>query len=366
MPYKDEKIVRVTSITDITERKQDEQALRNSEAKHRLLFENANDAIFISDMKARILAANPMAVRQLGYTHAELTSMTIFQVDAPEGAKRILERFARLMAQGHYTFETEHLRKDGSCIPIEISARCITWEGQAAIMGICHDITARKIADETRKASLQEKEVLLREIHHRVKNNMQVISSLLFLQATRAENEDARRPLIESQQRIMAMAMIHETLYGSQNLASIDLFDYLKSLVNHLQGVYNNKNDIRIILELDKVQLDINQAVPCSLILNELLTNAFKHAFPAGGKGTVHIKAYMTHAREVIMEVSDNGVGLPANLDLSNVHSLGLKLIQGLLKKQLKGSLGVITEGGTAFLLRWPMPDEKEKMHAKG
>jgi len=153
------------------------------------------------------------------------------------------------------------------------------------------------------------------------------------------------------------MAMIHETLYGSQNLASIDLSAYLKNLIQHLQGAYSTRGDIRISLELERVELDINQAVPCSLILNELITNAFKHAFPAGRKGMIQIKVYMDNDREVVLELNDNGVGLAANQDLSNPSTLGLRLVQGLLKKQLKGSLDIVKEGGTTFILRWPLPD---------
>jgi two-component sensor histidine kinase len=186
-----------------------------------------------------------------------------------------------------------------------------------------------------------------------------VISSLLSLQAERVEDEQVRQALLESQQRIVAMAMIHEALYSGQNLAAIDLSAYLKSLVSHLQGVYSSQADVRITLELDKVELGIDQAVPCGLIINELITNSFKHAFPRGSKGTIQIKIYMVNEEEVVLEVSDNGVGLTSDLDLRAPSSLGLRLIQGLLKHQLKGSLDVAIKGGTAFTLRWPLPGGK-------
>ncbi len=343
-------------IRDITDRKQAEAVLQESEENHRLLFENANDAIFIVDMNAQMLAVNSTSLRLLCYTREELMSMTVYQVNSPKNRQRIQERIEMLMEQGCLTFETEHLRKDGSLIPVEISARRITWDGKPAIMSISRDISERKLADETRKTALQEKEVLLREIHHRVKNNMQVISSLLHLQASRVKHEQARQALIESQQRILAMAMIHETLYGGQNLATIDLCAYLKRLVHYLQGAYGTQADIRFCLELDPVELDINQAVPCSLILNEIITNAFKHAFPDGKKGTVRIKLHSVNDREVLLEISDNGVGITADPDLGNPATLGLMLVQRLLKKQLKGSLSMVSEGGTAFTLRWPLP----------
>jgi PAS domain S-box-containing protein len=471
----------VVFLRDITERKQAREALQESEAKYRLLFETANDAIFIVDMEARILAANPMAERYLGYTHSELMSMTVHQLNSPNGVQLVRQRMPRLMDQSHLTFETEYLRKDGSLIPVEISSRRITWNGQPAIHSICRniserkkaeelihdseqrfraafignpvaacitrqqdavwidanqaeldlfgynreefigksamennlwvdpsdrqrivealnqgkavknqnvqlrrkdgrlisasvsatgltlkgekhilfvteDITERRLADERIKGALQEKEVLLREIHHRVKNNMQVISSLLFLQASRVENEQGRQALLESQQRILAMAMTHEVLYSGQNLAAIDLSVYLRRLVDHLQGAYNNQSDIRVTFEMDRIEIDINQAVPCSLILNELITNAFKHAFPDGRKGTVRIRVCLSHDKEVVLELSDNGVGFALDQDLSKPSSLGLKLIRRLLIKQLKGRMDMTTEGGTTFTLRWPLP----------
>jgi two-component sensor histidine kinase len=177
------------------------------------------------------------------------------------------------------------------------------------------------------------------------------------------ENEQVRLALLESQQRIVAMAMIHETLYSGQNLAAIDLSAYLETLVHHLQGVYSSQADVRITLELDRVDLGIDQAVPCGLIINELITNSFKHAFPVGSKGTIQIKIYLANGKEVVLEVSDNGVGLTADPDLGNFSSLGLRLVQGLLKHQLKGSMDVAIEGGTAFTLRWPLPLGKEEVH---
>jgi two-component sensor histidine kinase len=148
-------------------------------------------------------------------------------------------------------------------------------------------------------------------------------------------------------------------LYSGQNLAAIDLSAYLKSLVYHLQGVYSSRADVKIALELDEIELGIDQAVPCGLIMNELVTNSFKHAFPEGSQGTIQIKIHPVDEGEVVLEVRDNGVGLAPDLDLSNPSSLGLRLVQGLLKHQLKGRLEVSTEGGTALTLRWPLPARK-------
>jgi two-component sensor histidine kinase len=221
------------------------------------------------------------------------------------------------------------------------------------------EISERKLAEEAMRAALQEKEVLLREIHHRVKNNMQVINSLLSLQAKKVENEDVRQALLESQYRIYAMAMIHETLYNGQNLAFIDLSVYLKNLIHHLREIYDSLAEVSIVFEIDKVELCIDQAVPCGLIINELITNAFKYAFPEGRKGEIQIKVYLTNDKEVVLEVSDNGVGLTPDLDLLNPSSLGLRLVDGLLKHQLEGSMDVVISCGTTFSLRWPLNEGK-------
>jgi PAS domain S-box-containing protein len=355
---------------EIAERRQTEKALQESETRYRLLAENATDVIWTVGMDMRLTYVSPSVMRLLGFTVEEAMARTMKQSYTSAAFEKAMQIFAEEMAiesagGGHPTrsqmLELELVRKDGNTVLVEANfcfLRDPTGKG-LGLLAIVRDITERKLAEESLRAALQEKEVLLREVHHRVKNNMQVISSLLSLQAERVEDEQVRQALLESQQRIVAMAMIHEALYSGQDLAAIDLSAYLKSLVSHLQGVYSSQADVRITLELDKVELGIDQAVPCGLIINELITNSFKHAFPRGSKGTIQIKIYRVNEEEMALEVSDNGVGLTSDLDLGDPSSLGLRLVQGLLKHQLKGSLDVAIEGGTAFTLRWPLPGGK-------
>ena len=191
------------------------------------------------------------------------------------------------------------------------------------------DFTDRKQAEETLHASLREKELLLGEIHHRVKNNMQVISGLLDLQARSSGNPELTVMLNESQRRIRSMALIHEKLHGSKDFARIDLADYVRTLSQELLQSYKiNPGEIDLIVQTDSsnVYVDINKAVPCGLILNELISNALKHAFPGDGPGELRIIIHETKNTEIEIIVRDNGLGLPYNFDIHQARTVGLYL----------------------------------------
>lgn len=333
-----------------------EESLRQSEEKYRLLFETLIDIYYRIDRKGKIVMISPSIAKIAGYLPDEVmgTNAVDYYLD-PQDSEKSLNLILR---NGFINnFEARVKRKDGTFIWASFNARVIRNASGRSIgfEGIIRDITERRRADDAVKAALQEKDVLLREIHHRVKNNMQVINSLLNLQARRIESNALRQMLLESQQRITTMAMIHETLYGSANLSRIDLSAYIKNLIFYLSGIFNRLTEIEVIQEIDPVELGIDEAVPCGLIINELVTNAFRHAFPDGRKGTVRIRAHLPNSGEMMIEVTDDGVGLPEDMDLSNFASLGLKLAKGLAEHQLKGSMTIASRGGTAFILRWPL-----------
>lgn len=342
---------------DISERKQGEQALLESESKFKSFAEQALAGIYIVQDEF-FKYVNPKFAQMFGYTVEEcINGMSfkelVYEEDFPKVEKQIARRASGQVESVHYAFRG--LKKDGQVFPLEVYGSTSVHKGRPAATGTILDITERKRAEEALRAALQEKEVLLREIHHRVKNNMQVITSLLSLQAGQTENEQVRQALMENQQRIVAMAKIHEALCGDQKLAHINIASYLTKLTQHLQGVYSSRGEVRIELELDKVELGIDQAVPCGLIINELITNSFKHGFPGGSKGTIQIKMFTVDEREVVLQVRDDGVGIREDLDLENPSSLGMRLVQGLLKHQLKGALEANGDGGTSFTLRWPL-----------
>ncbi len=201
--------------------------------------------------------------------------------------------------------------------------------------GLMIDITAAKHSEQQIKASLAEKEVLLKEIHHRVKNNLAIVSSLLEMQARRSPDERVRNEFKVSQQRILAMAQIHEQLYRSQNLAQIDMADYVMALTKGLLSM-DILSNIAMKVDIQDVKLDIDMAVPCGLIINELLTNALKYAFvTAVTPGVAHseqrkeVQVLMHPDKDgYVMQVGDNGVGLPEELDVKSTRTLGLRLVR--------------------------------------
>ena len=213
------------------------------------------------------------------------------------------------------------------------------------------EITERKRAEEQARTSLKEKEVLLKEIHHRVKNNLQVISSLLSLQSSYIENRQVLSVLDDSQHRVRSMALIHEKLYQSANLAQIDFGDYIRDLAGYLfraQG--GHTRNIGLNIQTDDVHLIIDMAVPCGLILNELISNSLKHAFPTGHSGDIVVTCRAEEGDQIILTVGDNGVGLPAGLDLQNTGTLGLELVR-TLTEQLGGTLQLDRTQGIEYRL---------------
>lgn len=223
------------------------------------------------------------------------------------------------------------------------------------ILGVVVDITAAKQLEELRQtkeqvqASLKEKEVLLKEIHHRVKNNLQIVYSLLRLQYRRIKDQPAAAILLESQNRIKSIALVHEKLYRSDDLAHIDLSQYIPNLVSSLFSSYNTRsNAIQLKTDIERVLLDIDTAIPCGLIINELVSNALKYAFPDEQTGEIAIGLHTATDRAVTLTVSDNGIGIPPTFDLTKMDSLGLKLVNDLVH-QLEGRITMHSSHGTAF-----------------
>ena len=241
----------------------------------------------------------------------------------------------------------EALRRAHDELEMRVQER--TTELAKANEALRAEITARKQAEEQIRASLREKEVLLKEIHHRVKNNLQVISSLLYLQSKKIKDKQTFEILQDSQNRVRSMALVHERLYQSKDLARVDFAEYARNLASYIfrsHGV--NANVIKLKIKVDDVFLGIDMAVPCGLILNELVSNSLKHAFPGGREGEIRIELRSDDDGQFTLMVSDNGVGIPKDLDFRNTESLGLQLVDTLVN-QLEGTIELDRSGGTAF-----------------
>jgi two-component sensor histidine kinase len=252
--------------------------------------------------------------------------------------------------QGGFTGEVINRRKDGHEFPVELWTSVVRNDAgePVALVGVARDITGRKKAEEQIRLSLREKEVLLKEIHHRVKNNLQVISSLLSLQASRLTNTETLAAFRESQARVKSMALVHEELYQSEDLSCIDFGDYLHRLGASLVNMYRTPmSSIEVVIDAERVYLSVDAAVPCGLIVNELVSNAMKHAFAGRTRGTVRVSFVHCDPRSALT-VQDDGIGLPAGIDVGATESLGLQLVNALVH-QLGGTLAVDREGGTTF-----------------
>jgi two-component sensor histidine kinase len=245
------------------------------------------------------------------------------------------------------------LRSDGSEFPVEISLSPIETEEGVLVSASIRDITERKLVETKLRSSLKEKEVLLKEIHHRVKNNLQIVSSMLNLQMEKLSDTKAIELFKESQNRVRSIALFHEKLYQSRDLGRVEIAEYLEGLASALFGAYGvNPDDIALAVHAEDIPLDVDAAISCGLIVNELVSNSIKHAFPTQRKGQVEV-ALRSAGTDVVLEVADNGVGFPAELDFRSPSTLGLKLV-AIFTEQVDGTMDLTREGGTKFSLRFP------------
>ncbi|MGA9118482.1 MAG: PAS domain S-box protein, partial [Bacteroidota bacterium] len=339
----------VGTHVDITERKKAEEAIRASEERFRSFIELAPLAVFVVNREGVYIDMNPEAGKMLGYDQSELLGKRVGDVSAGEDRPSVLSSFTKLLAVGRVEDEYRMVRKDGEKIWVSIVAVPLD---KNRILAYCRDVTPRRFAEEKLKASLREKEVLLKEVHHRVKNNLQVVSSLISLQAEELKDAEARAALRESRQRVRSMALIHESLYRSENLASIRFKEYIDTVVKELRRSYD-KAGVSISVDVEPILLEIGSAVPCGLIINEILTNALKHAFPGGRQGSVFLRMRRSGASRIELVVEDNGVGFPEGIDYRKVTSMGMTLVMSLAQ-QLDADIRMENTGGTKYTVEFP------------
>ena len=348
-------------VSDITERKLLEEENTLLETHYRLIAENATDVILVLDAESQLTTyASPSVERVLGFTDKEYTNRHVSLNISPsslEFVQKVTPIRIEQMLQGDKQFyidEIEMIHKDGHLVLTEINMHFVKnqFTGLIEGVGIMRDITARKEAEMLLRRSLEEKDMLLKEVHHRVKNNMQVIYSLLDLQAKDVNDRETRALLEESCKRISVMAMIHERLYRSADLAIIDFKDFLQSLIGEITDSGDHHN-IAYILNMAPMPLNIDIAIPCGLIINELVTNSRKHAFQDGRKGTVTIEMNTNSFGDIVITVEDNGIGFPPEIDFRETSSLGMQIVIGLTG-QIDGTIELVREESTRFNIIFP------------
>ena len=378
-------------------------ALTESESNYRDLVQNANSMIIRFDMSGRIRYFNEFACAFFGYSYEEIIGASVLETIVPRAEssgrnlwrhmddlmarpdqyminvnenvrrngervwvswtnKAVIGRDGRIkdiLAIGNDVTDLKHasdaLKRVNDTLEFRVQQR--TAELASAVEALQAEIAERRKVEAQMKSSLQEKEVLLKEIHHRVKNNLQIISSLLSLQSGNIKSENPASMFRESQDRIRSMALIHEKLYQARDISRVDFAEYVRSLTAYLSRSYMPGHGVKIVIAIEGIYLDIDKAIPCGLIINELVSNSLKYAFPDGRKGEIRIG--LEHSNKVYtLTVGDNGAGLPPGLDFRNTTSLGLQLVNTLVG-QLEGTIGLADGSGTRF--RITIPDESKK-----
>jgi PAS domain S-box-containing protein len=351
-----------------TERRRAEEALWESEERFRSIIKLSNDSIVLTDEQGIIIEWNRGAEQIFGLKPDEVLGRLIWDVQfqvAPEERRtptlyeELKASILELLRTGQASWmgrllENEFQHSDGERRVMESSVFPIKTKRGFMIGSISRDITERMRAEEQIRASLREKWAMLAEIHHRVRNNLQIIASLLNFQATFAQDGQIGEALHEIQNRVRSMALIHEQLYQAPDLAQIDFADYVQTLTASLFAAYcvDPVPVITLQLDMQDVFLEIKEAVPCGLLINELVSNALMHAFPVtrdwpqGFTGEISVSFRTTGEGEYTLVVSDNGIGLPIDFEFPTEDTLGLLLV-GMLVRQLGGSVEWAGDGGT-------------------
>lgn len=347
---------------DITEKQMALDSLRKSEEKYRTLFDLNPGYTILLGVDGTLKGVNEAAVKVTGLSRRELVNQHFsnLKIFPEEDIPLHLEEFPKILMGKPLIYESRIIDWEGGIRWVENHLIPISYEIDVKyILLISMDITERKIAEENIKMSLKEKEVLIQEIHHRVRNNMQIISSLINLQANRLDDEETKTALKESQNRIKSMALVHEKLYQSDDLSHINFFDYVKNMVRGLFYSYNAGEQVKLVLDVDEVQLNIETAVPCGLIISELVSNSLKYAFPTG-IGEIQISLQKLED-EYELTIGDNGVGFPEELDYQKTESLGLQLVNTLVN-QVEGEIELDRSKGTEFKIRFKELMYKERI----
>jgi len=340
---------------DISKQKQIEFSLRESEEKYRDLFESSLDLIQSVDQSGKFLFCNNAWIQKLGYDFDEIAQMNLFSVIAPDHLPHCMPLF-EVVFKGEAVrgVQVAFMSKSGKRLELEGNVVPRIENGKiVATHAFFRDVTERKLQEELLRQSIVEKDSLLGEIHHRVKNNLTVVYSLLELQALQVKDDDVRRVFRESQARIRSMALVHEKLYQSETFSSVDLTSYLNELTAYILRINSGMTrHVDVVFSGENIFVHVNQAVPCGLLANEILTNACKYAFAEVERPKLTVTTKVVD-NENYLCIKDNGPGLPEGFNVSKLNTLGFRLIKTFVN-QLKGKMEIKTEGGLVYEIKFP------------
>lgn len=314
------------------------EELSASDARFQNIIGKSKDGVLILDQEGVIAYANHSA-----------------EIILKQDIEKIIGEQFGILIEGDYESEINIFSHQASPCIVELRVSAIEWNSQPYSLVFIHDITRRKLAESRLKKALEEKEILLQEVYHRVKNNLQVISSLLTLQELNIKDPAAADALRESKHRVLAMSLIHEKLYQVTDLSKVNVRDYIQNLVIHLFKSYSQEpGKVQLKMEVKEIFLDINTSIHLGLIINELVSNSLKHAFPGKKKGMIEVYLGKSNKEEDknILIIRDNGVGIAESVDWRCASSLGMQIIHSLVK-QLHGDIAIDKKDGAAFTIRF-------------
>ncbi len=339
--------------TDITELRRIEKELVRNEARLRAIFNSAQDVIYLKDREGRYTHVNEAMEQFFNMRAGQIIGKTDADLFRPEQADEIEQIDRQVLAgrphRGEFTRHIKGIEK------IVETIKAPVWDDEGTINGLCgvtRDMSEHYRLRQQIETALEEKEILLRELYHRTKNNMQVIASIISLRKSVEKNSRLKEVLNELENKIYSMALVHQKLYQSQNLSKIDVEEYIKDLANLILNSFQQPGrSITVNFDVKSIHCLIDTVVPLGIVINELLTNAIKHAFLGRSTGNISIAADNNDKDELVVEISDDGIGMPEELDVEHTDSIGLQIVQNVVELQLNGRVELVRSRGTTWRL---------------
>lgn len=333
------------ATADILQR---EELLKLSEARFRSYIDNSPDGVFLSDETGKYLEVNPAASLITGYSQNELLSMSIPDLLPPESLEKDMQIFATLKKKGRVSSEFQFLHKDGN-------KKWWSLEGvklsETRYLGFVRDVTDRKYAEEKIQNLLNEKDILLKEVHHRIKNNMNTIKGLLTLQLDNINEPSYSALLLDLENRVQSMIVLYDKLYCSENYRELSVKNYLPALTEEIICTFPNRGIVELQIDIEDIVLNVNMLAPLGIVVNELLTNIMKHAFTGRDSGLIQISMSLSGDTADLI-IHDNGIGLDEEIKIDSTTGFGLNLVN-MLMEQVGGSVRIEREDGTKFILQF-------------